>query len=172
MLPPRHRIDHRPIYIHPSDPAWDNDKIAADQRAIEAKTGPWSRWEDHPVHAYHAGSARYDKATVEPWLRSDVRPTMFVLRRMNRGQMGEFRHLRYDIGHTPRSEDFALRHCLVSIHDLDGIGEEWGKRSTDAPPLTDAQHDELALALGYGVLAELVTACVLASQQITSAEGK
>ena len=203
-LPPTHRLDHTPIVIFPSDGAWDNAKIEADQRAIEARvrrdervadlrgraaldeaqraelaaleagTGepcPWPSLADHPVARYHSGESRYDKRTIEPWLKPTERPAMITLRRLTWAEFRAWGHLRHDLGNTAEADAYAIRHGMLRASDLDGL--PWAlERQHDAPPLTDAQLEQLRDRIGDGLMRLLAGAVYLVSRAPTPLEGK
>ena len=203
-LPPTHRLDHTPIVIFPSDGAWDNARIEADQRAIAARVRrderlaelrgraslddeqraelaaleagtdepcPWPSLADHPVSRYHSGESRYDKRTIEPWLKPNERPAMIVLRRLTWAEYRHFWHLRTDIGNTPEADAYAVRHGLQRVSDLDGL--PWATdRQPDAPPLTDAQLEQLRDRIGDSLVRLLAGAVYLVSRAPTPLEGK
>ena len=56
--PPQHRVDARPVYIHPEDDAWDHDRIKRECDALEAESDGASQ--QHPVALYISGTTRGD----------------------------------------------------------------------------------------------------------------
>lgn len=68
LKPPQHRADAPGRFIARQDAAWDMDGIAPSA--------------DHPLMRYFAGDTRFDLQAVRGFLRSDVQPTVFMLRRL------------------------------------------------------------------------------------------
>lgn len=94
MQPPAHRVDAQPVLILPSDPAWDMERIDKERKALRDKRKKTKApIPGHPVDRYLSGEGRYDLGAKYPiegeersaleYLKSDVSPTRFVLRRLN-----------------------------------------------------------------------------------------
>jgi hypothetical protein len=174
-LPPTHRVDHEPIYILPFDLAWDKDRIEADERAVKANAlGPvtadplavchWQKWSDHPVKKYATGDSRFDIATIEPWLKRDVEPTKFRLRRLDGAQYRAVQHL-MSVGLRVDALHLALRYGLRSVVGLPGV--EWPDREREPPAdLTDHQLGMLTKVIGENWASVVGEAVWSASQTI------
>jgi hypothetical protein len=150
-----------------------DDAQRAELAALEANCDPcpWASLADHPVSRYHAGESRYDKRTIEPWLHPTSRPAMIILRRLTWAEYRQFWHLRSDVGNTPEADAYAIRHGVLRVSDLDGV--PWAlDRRDDAPPLTDAQLEQLRDRLGDAHMRLLAGAVFLVSRAPTPAEGK
>lgn len=73
---PQHRADAPIVFVHPSDEAWDQEKIGK-ELGDEAE-------DDHPIRLYWGGFTRYDlNPKVQSYLRTDGNPTRFHLRRLS-----------------------------------------------------------------------------------------
>jgi hypothetical protein len=89
-VPPQHRSDAPIIFVHRSDPAWDNERIKAEQAEMVKREEDPSL---HPVARYLGGWGRYDldaaytflgkSATARDYLDEAKAPTMWHLRRHN-----------------------------------------------------------------------------------------
>lgn len=87
--PPTHRIDAPIQFVHPSDTAWDEPRVLAEQQRMrEAELDPTR----HPVARYRGGWTRYDlgaEATlfgdvvsIRDYLDDSKQPTIWTLRRL------------------------------------------------------------------------------------------
>jgi hypothetical protein len=188
MIPLNHSFTGTPILILSIDPAWNDVKIEADNTAIRAaikaaEAGqdsdpgepltacPWPSLLDHPVAQYHRGESRYDKSTVEAWLLSSVRPSMFVLRRLSWPEFLDYRRLRIDLKDRGAAMKHAIRYGLHRVVDLEGI--DWSDRDrADAPPLTEAQLERLRNRMGDDCMEAISAAIFHASAVPTPAEKK
>jgi hypothetical protein len=72
LRPPQHRADALGRFIHPSDDAWDVERINSEHS------------DAHPVARYLTGKTRFDLQAegVRDYLRTGARPTVFVFRRL------------------------------------------------------------------------------------------
>jgi hypothetical protein len=164
-LPPVHRVDHPPILIASVDLAWDNDKIDADHKAIQAGTAEWPTLADHPVARYATGVSRYDAATIKPWLRPGEEPARFALRRLNMAEHNEVQRL-LSTDQWPRARSYALKHGLADITGVPGL-------EGMSHPLTEAQIEKMRGTVGDAVMLEVSQAIILVSRvELDDAEKK
>lgn len=89
LRPPQYGGDAPIVYVHEGDTAWDLDRIRAERaEMLKRELDP----KYHPVSRYLGGWTRYhldaqatvlDKAvTVREYLREELKPTMWHLRRL------------------------------------------------------------------------------------------
>lgn len=93
--PPQHRVDAKPIFVHPDDDAWDEDKIKAECDAMEAKQVGSSV--DHPVARYRSGETRYDLTEALPYLDTE-KAWQFELRPLEMEEFAEVQDLKSRFG--------------------------------------------------------------------------
>lgn len=153
MLPPIHRADHQPIFISVLDPAWDHDRIGREEQILTGVTKspkgaeplPWSSIADYPMTRYWSGESRGDLATVAEYIRPDVAPTKFVLRRLDLTRWIENKQLR-ERGLMVAARFHAVRHGLIAIDDgPPGADLEFGPGGSG---LTDASLQCVRALLG------------------------
>lgn len=77
LRPPTHRADAPIVYVHPTDPAWDKDRIDRELKALRDDGKPESQ---HPVLRYQGGFTRYDVDAIADYLGSDA--TKFYFKRI------------------------------------------------------------------------------------------
>lgn len=127
--PPQHRVDAEPIYVDPSDDAWDSARIEADRKAME------ERGEDpdeHPVWLYLTGRTRYDldaalkygngMAKASDWLDLK-RAVLFTLRRLEPRDFARI-HARKEASAASGVPDHevSLDACRVGLVKCEGPG--------------------------------------------------
>lgn len=71
LRPPSHRADAPIVYVHPSDPAWDNDRIARELKEYREADPPKPE-SQHPVRRYRDGHTRYDITQVQDYIGPDA----------------------------------------------------------------------------------------------------
>ena len=69
LRPPTHRADAPIVYVHPSDSAWDHDRIRRELAEYKAAGKPEST---HPVMRYRNGHTRFDIEGVNGYLGADA----------------------------------------------------------------------------------------------------
>jgi hypothetical protein len=94
--PPQHRVDAPIIFVHPSDGAWDHERVR-DEQARMAELGEDPK--RHPYAQYQGGWTRYDLGAtatvlgqvvcVRDYLDESKQPTFWYLRRLNAAQWYE-----------------------------------------------------------------------------------
>lgn len=122
--PPQHRSDAVPIFVHPSDEAWDNDRITAELQELgdEAKM--------HPVARYLGGWTRYDldaqatvagrTVTAREYIDESKQPTLWKLRRLSFAEWYEIQPLvekALRAGERPFSG--YLKACICGLANVD-----------------------------------------------------
>lgn len=80
--PPTHRVDAPIVFIHPADPAW-NQEAVAEAAKKDGKDSAFAR--------YHAGKTRYDASDVQAFISGQ--PVEFLLRRLDATQLIEVQSL-------------------------------------------------------------------------------
>lgn len=173
MRPPQNRIDADPIYILSDDPAWDSDRINTELEGLEDSG-------QHPWIRYLKGEGRFDLyQTIDghspaEYLKPDVEPTKFMLRRMGptnfaRVQDMLTRELHRDEGTSFASVWLEAARC--------GIVSAEGPKA----PKLDASNGRLSEASlqaimdqcgGLPSVTALGTAAWIVSQPLTDAEKK
>lgn len=177
--PPQHRVDAPILYVHPSDEAWQRERIEAEQTAMKA------RGEDpkqHPVARYQGGWTRYDldamstvageARTPRDYLDESKQPTMWKLRRLDVAQWYEV-HPLWDKAARASEKAFVafLRAALVGIEKV----ENGPTLELTAGRLT-ATDLQLLHDIGQGAEIDLVydigQAVYTASMPLSESEGK
>lgn len=172
--PPANRADAAPIFVHPSDPAWDNARIDAEKAKMDKP-------EDHPVTRYHGGWTRYDldaEATLEDgtvvtpsaYLSPDA--THIRLKRLDVLEWYEV-HPLWIKSITAAERPFAafIRACVIGLQEVDGLKLDGHARLTEADlqklhELGQAQTPPIDLVYDIG------EAAYQASLPLTDAEKK
>ena len=185
-LPPAHRFTHDPVLVLECDPAWNKERIKADESAIararlareagvDSETPlepcPWPSAADHPVSLYSSGESRFDLRTVQPWLLPDSPPSMFVLRRLSWSDFLTSEHLRTDLSNAGAAHVHAVRFGLLRVTNLDGFSLP-DRDHRDAAPLTMVECERLRERIGDVSFRELAAAIWMVSRAPTPTEGK
>lgn len=87
LRPPQHRVDAPIVFVHPSDPAWDKERVDKEMTELG------DRAQYHPVVRYLGGWTRYNidapgtladgsVTTAREYLDESKQPTVFKLRRL------------------------------------------------------------------------------------------
>lgn len=182
--PPVHRVDATPVLVlwgeaplH--DDAWDMSRIEAERAEIELlnkerKKGDRINLADHPVHVYTRGQTRLDIEAPLPWrgrhvaaseyLRDDVEPTRFVLRRLPWERYYEV--LASQARNVVAGNVAACRLGLADVQNLEGVevDSDLPERSYDEMAELFAIDPNLPMVIGAMVIA--------ASQPLTPREKK
>ena len=176
--PPQHAADAAPIFIAPTDDAWDNDRIKREREALKNE-GDATR---HPVTVYYSGAGRYDldapvsisgqSMSPRAYLRDGSSPTVFHLRRD--ASLALKRAQALAVISDPRAWESALwdlaRHGIVKI--TEGFtGAPWMLEGGGPFPLTDADVMQLHDA-GAGLLESVGLAVFHACAPLSDTEGK
>ena len=117
--PPSHRVDAPIVFVHPSDPAWDKERVEAEQAQMDAP-------EMHPVARYQNGWGRFDLSaeyTVlgQPhcaldYLDESKQPTRWKLRRLTALEWYEVHPLwQKAIARGELPYDAFLRACAIGL---------------------------------------------------------
>lgn len=174
-LPLIHRVDHTPVVVLEDDNAWDKARIDSEFAQIDkARTDPelaatcqWPKLEDHPVYRYRIGASRFDLATVAGYLKPDVEPTRFTLRRLDdEVEWPRVEHLQ-EMGRGVDARRYALSRGLVEVDGLDipfpiAAGE----------PLDAAQLKKLRSRISDTGVGLLGAAVINVSRELFDAEKK
>lgn len=174
-IPPRHKIDHEPVFIWREDTAWDHDRIeyelgvAAGRREAEAgRPVPCKRTGDHPWLLYVTGQTRGDLASVLDYLEhkdGELGPTRFHYRRLSLRDWAAVKDLRAT-GLEYQASMLAVRNSLVKVT---GVELEGGKAGE---PLTEADLVTLRERFGNDVFEQLGRWAIKASEELSEAEKK
>lgn len=172
MPAPQHSVSAAIRVISDSDHAWDNERIAAECNALKESRG---QVHEHPVFSYLRGETRFDldapafvldqKVCAREYLRPDVRPIVWLMRRLRIAEVAACR----DIG----GRDGQLRAFRKAIR-----GVENAPPGVTIPPpgllgeITDAEADAIAEQVGAKLVFEAGESALLASEAPTSAEKK
>ncbi len=161
MLPPLHRIDSPIEYVHPTDMAWDKEKIRTEAESAPSKA-------EHAWYRYHLGLTRYDVSLVQDYMGTE-KPVVFRLRRLSRTDWMQAE----DMARTSEyfANEYGLRRGLVSVKNGDEFVPLRGP-DTERGILTDADCSELERIFGRAVLIDVGDAVRKASGDLLDAEKK
>lgn len=204
-IPANHRLTHVPTYIFAHDDAIDREKVdrelaiidainlAAARKPDDPELDPetaelaalpcaWAERDDHPMERFASGRSRFDLATIRDYLKPNVRPTFFVLRRMTFGQWqavqaslerevpvvqrmvdAEGNHIASDDDGNPLVREvarlgrtdtlaLALRHTLESCDDLGIQAKRTGLTDEQLESIRDQLGDHALVLLGMVAL--------------------
>jgi hypothetical protein len=153
-LPPIHRIDAEPIFIHPLDSAWDTELKGREERILagaepppDGEPLPWLTLEEHPLTRYWTGESRGDLATVRRYLLADQTPTMFRCQRLPLTAFNAIRNI-VERKDWARFYTECVRHGLVAVDnalDTDGKAVALARH-----PLTDDDINLVRKLVGDG----------------------
>ena len=154
-LPPIHRADPEPIYIHPLDDAWNAELKQREDRVLsglepapEDEPLPWLDASEHPLTRYWTGESRGDLATVRRYLLPDKTPTMFRCRRLPLAAFNTIRNI-LERKDWPLFATECVRHGLLAI---EGAVDHDGKPVVlTRSPLKDEDLNLVRKLLGDGV---------------------
>lgn len=174
-LPPRHKIDHEPVFVWREDTAWDHDRIeyelgvAAGRREPEpGRPVPAKRTADHPWLQYVTGNTRGDLASVREYLAheaGELGPTRFHFRRLPLTHWAAVKDLR-STGLEYQAAIYAVRNSLAKVSDLELEGGKAGE------PLTENDLVTLRERFGNEVFEQLGRWAIKASEELSEAEKK
>ena len=163
LRPPTHRADAPIVYVHPSDDAWDQDRIKAD---LADKT-------DHPLQQYWGGYTRYDLTpAVQAYFKPDARPTKFYLRRLKWDEWMRCKGMweRSVVSGDPRPVEAFVEACRLGLVRIDNgpeIDPAGGRLSDrDMQRIQDLSTDRYEMILDVG------QAAYQASMPLSEAEKK
>lgn len=179
--PPQHRVDAPIVFVHPVDPAWDRERVAAEQAEMRtAGEDP----KNHPYARYHGGWTRYDLdapatvlgrvTTAREYLDEAQQPTMWYLRRLSGAQWNEIHPLwqKATRASEPATSAF-LRACMIGIVKVENgpsLDMPGGRLSAEdfeqLHRLGHAQDPPIELPMDLG------EAVYQASMPLTESEGK
>jgi hypothetical protein len=177
--PPQHAADAAPIFIAPTDDAWDIERIKRERAALKNDNAEVR----DAVALYYSGETRYDLdapvtiggqiVTPRHYLREGSTPTVFHLRRdaptaLKRAQaLAVFGDLR---AREAAWWDLA-RSGIAKITDGFTDGAPWKLEGGGPFPLTDA--DLMALHdAGRGLVQDVGLAVFYANAPLSDTEGK
>lgn len=177
--PPQHRVDAPIVYIHPSDSAWQTDRVAAEQAAMKAR-GEEPKM--HPVARYQGGWTRYDLdaqftlegkvVTARDYLDEAQQPTMWRLHRLNVAQWYEI-HPLWEKAASNGEQPYAafVRAAMIGVEKVENgptLELPGGRLSP-----TDMQTlHEIGQASGVDLVFDLGKAVYTASMPLSESEGK
>lgn len=161
--PPTHRVDAPIVFIHPADPAWDQESVG---KAAE------EHGKDSAFARYHAGATRYDAGEVQALLSGQ--PTEFHLRRLDARQLIEVQSLlERDVAQDkPLLRSAFLQAACYGLKEVKkGAVKALDLESPCA--LTSADIELLcSTELGIGLIQAVGQAVYLASQPLRDDEKK
>jgi hypothetical protein len=112
-LPCQHRVDAASVYICAEDSAWDHDKINTERQTLDNP-------ESHEVSRWLSGVTRYDlEALPDIYLREDVQPTRFHLRRLSAATWGVLRDMSATMTQKTNAAWRAFAEGVVRVENLD-----------------------------------------------------
>lgn len=156
MLPPIHRADAEPIFIHPLDDAWNNELKEREDRLIagleapdDGEDVPWLVKEEHPLVRYWTGESRGDLNTVKRYLLPDKTPTMFRCRRLSLPAFNAIRNI-VELKDWPKFFTECVRHGLVAIENA--VDDGGAPIALSRNPLTDDDINLVRRMLGDGAM--------------------
>lgn len=143
------------VWISRHDSAWNRELIDAELASCGTEGSPWASQEDHPFTHYHNNKSRLDVNTVRAYLRGDVEPTEFVVRRIKLSEWNMIENL-LARSHLAQARTLAIAYGLAEIK-----GVEFSLRRKKAQdPIDDETLDSLRaalesdwMALGFAILA-------------------
>lgn len=201
IRPPQHAADAEPLFIHPDDDAWDNDRIEREQAELARehakrlkafKTGagpdPGKTPDPHPWDRYQAGATRFDldakdtlggvTVNVRAYLLPDATPTVFHLRRVTGRQWSAAaaRMGGYLSGGAAKSDEMwnMARLGVVAVTEGEMLTPEarWPlKGGEGGQPLTEDDMQYI-FELGQTFVLDIGRAVFVASGPLSEAEGK
>lgn len=145
-----------------------DDEVAVDRWIEQIESCPWATRGDHPVWRYWLLLSRCDLSTVAPYLLEGSEPTIFVLRRLKKGQWRELQDLERRGKITDRI-DTGMRNGLVKIT---GPGSDVGLKGLRNGRLTEDDVERLREAFGDDVVETIGQAVCLVSAELRVDEGK
>lgn len=111
LRPPTHRADAPIVFVHPSDPAWDKDRIDRELKALRDDGKPESQ---HPVLRYQGGFTRYDVDAIADYLGPDA--TKFYFKRIGLFDWQQIETLRdMDVAKSAKPRTAYWRALAVSL---------------------------------------------------------
>lgn len=164
LRPPQHRIDAIATFVHPTDTAWDRDRIETERAAMK-ELGLAEK--DHPVSKYIGGWTRYDidaaqtlmgqVVTIRDYLDDSKQPTLWKLRRLTAEEWYEIQpKYERDVRRGDRPWAAYIHAGRIGIKSVENgpALEMSGGRLTpsDVQKLDEISH-ELLYAIGEAVYA-------------------
>jgi hypothetical protein len=169
LRPPQHRVDGDIVYVHPQDPAWNDEARQVFNANVEG-------FETHPVWLYGTGQTRYHldavlhhkdgTARASDWL--DIKEaTKFRLRRMSVRHFSRVHPRMLD----PNDMEARVDACRYGLEEVDGPG---APRLMGREELTERDVETLGKMsdLGDALVWAIGSAAHTASLPLTDAEKK
>lgn len=179
--PPQHRVDAPIIFVHPSDGAWDHERVLAEQaEMVKLEQDP----KRHPYAQYHGGWTRYDLGAtatvlgsvvcVRDYLDESKQPTLWHLRRLTGAQWYEVNPLWVKAATAREQPTHAyIKAFLMGLHKV-----EHGPQ-LELPGGRPSAHDfEIVTELGHAqdepveLPIDIGCAVYTASMPLSESEGK
>lgn len=171
MPAPQHSVTAAIRVISGQDPAWDHPTIDAEFKEL-ARSSPESV---HPWVAYRRGDTRFDldapahifgeERTARSYLRAEVKPMIWLGRRLGSGEQVKFR----DIG-GDEAKLIAFRYGCIAVENApDGVTIP---EQVMGRPMSEAVADSIAEIVGLDAVLEVGDSIMKASAAPTSAEKK
>ena len=168
LRPPTHRADAPIVYVHPSDPAWNKERIDRELREYREAEKPEST---HPVLRYRGGFTRYDVAAVADYLAPDA--TRFYLKRIGAYDWQEIESLRES---SPSPRKAFLRALALSLTRIENgptlVGEAGAIQVEDLERIAALSFFDEEEQRSVDVLYDLARAAYTASMPLSKAEKK
>lgn len=172
LRPPQHRADAPIVYVHPSDPAWDHDRIKRELADLKKDDKPEH---SHPVLRYQHGHTRFDIQAIQDYLGPDA--TRWYFKRIGAvdWQVTEgLKESEMARGSRPHTAYFrALNLALVKVDNGPPLVGEAGKwEPEDIERIADLSFYDEDENKVVDVLFDVGQAAYVASMPLSKAEKK
>lgn len=165
LRPPQHRADAPIVFIHPSDDAWDHDRVKVDLADAV----------DHPLQLYWGGHTRYDLTPdVMAYLKPDGKPTKFYLRRLKWDEWLECKASweRAILNRESRPTSAYTHACRIGLVKIENGFEVSDRDASGAVSYRDMQKLQDLSGPGNEIILDVGQAVYQASMPLTEAEKK
>jgi hypothetical protein len=170
--PPTHRIDAPIVLVLLDDPAWDFERIKAEQTEMEKAGEDPKR---HPYVVYQSGASRYDlEATskvlghprcAQDYLDESKSPARIKLRRLSYKQY-------YEVETCLRRDALEEGYLLACRYGLDSIDASGWKVSRGPDGKVDDETMQAITDEDPNAPIRIGASAYLASKRLSDAEGK
>lgn len=174
LRPPTHRADAPIVYVHPSDPAWDHERIARELKEYAA-ADPVKPPSQHPVHRYWDGYTRYDVDAVAEYLKPDA--TRFYFKRIGVVDWQEIESMKEaQIGAGSKPRRAVLRALSLALTKIENgptlVGEAGALKLEDIDRIAALNYWDDEKNATVDILYDVGVAAYTASMPLSKAEKK